>query len=521
MRQLYFLLCGILCFSATAQDGTLDATFGNNGIAIFDNPNGDARAFDLLLNGNALTTAGFHTDDNQKIGDALRLSRDGEQDIASFGLNGYADHASLGAGSELHAIAPAGDGSYYLAGWRQAGSASNHLLVKMTADGMAATDFGTNGGVESNYCGGFGRDQINSIAIQSDGRIILAGYNYCGTDESGVLLCYNPDGSPCADFANEGGRLVEIYETYRFDPLFGMVVDDNDNIYVAGNIQQSGGPDPDSMYIMKIDPLGATDASFGTNGYVVIGTPNATDFRVGALTLDNQNRLLVGGQAYNTSNISSDWIVARVSTVDGSLDPSFGTAGIWLDAGNNNLGGIRDIVVQPSDDIIVVGTYNYGASIVRLSDGGSLENEFGTNGRATVVSTYSFNGFNAVVADGDRLYLGGYIYNNQRYQTMLAKVVNTGITSTRAPVQRLPLRVHPNPTTDALALAFEVPVATQLSLELRHPDGRVVHRQAARSVAAGTYTWALPRPAGLAAGTYFVSLRGASLAGTQRVVWLP
>src|SRR5437763_4643900 len=69
--------------------------------------------------------------------------------------------------------------------------------------GLPDPMFGTNGLVTTAL--GSSHSYANSLAIQSNGKIIAAGYaSYSQTGPDFALVRYNPDGSPDASFGTNG-----------------------------------------------------------------------------------------------------------------------------------------------------------------------------------------------------------------------------------------------------------------------------------------------------------------------------
>ena len=80
------------------------------------------------------------------------------------------------------------------------------VLVRYEGNGSLDTNFGTNGVVTTKIAGSnfMEFDYVNSIAIQSDGKIIAAGASYIGDHSDFALARYNSDGSLDTTFDTDG-----------------------------------------------------------------------------------------------------------------------------------------------------------------------------------------------------------------------------------------------------------------------------------------------------------------------------
>src|SRR5881396_965906 len=124
----------------------------------------------------------------------------------TFGAGGIVTTDFFGADDEASAVAIQADGKIVAAGYALNASTGNYdfALARYNIDGSlddaTASDitpgdqFGTGGKVTTDFAGG--SDKAAAIAIQSDGKIVVAGlaFNTRGNDDF-ALARYNPDGS--------------------------------------------------------------------------------------------------------------------------------------------------------------------------------------------------------------------------------------------------------------------------------------------------------------------------------------
>ncbi len=134
----------------------------------------------------------------------------------------------------------------------------------------------------------------------------------------------------------------------------------------------------DGGALYRFNKNGGLDNSFGLNGKVQLYTPSQVYTQ--SIAIQPDGKILIGG--YKNS-----MIVVRLLS-DGSLDNSFGTAGVVTGIVNSI---VQSIIVQ-SNTSILLGISSYGVSntyLVKLTSTGVLDNTFNTTGIVTTVMNYS------------------------------------------------------------------------------------------------------------------------------------
>lgn len=107
----------------------------------------------------------------------------------TFGTNGVVTCESDEGNAGFREVVIQGDGKIVTSGYTRAPAGFLFLTARYGSDGTPDTTFGTNGMVI--YNGGHGNAGARGIAIQGDGRIVVSGGNFNGTDLDAVVLRYN------------------------------------------------------------------------------------------------------------------------------------------------------------------------------------------------------------------------------------------------------------------------------------------------------------------------------------------
>jgi uncharacterized delta-60 repeat protein len=135
------------------------------------------------------------------------------------------------------------------------------------------------------------------------------------------------------------------------------------------------------MTIWKYDSGGTLDTSFGTAGIVVHNNANATGGMGKDITLDNAGNIYVSGYSTQIAIFNYDMVVWKYKS-DGTLDLSFATAGfVTYDNGSHDQGD--GIVLDNAANIYVTGysrNTNDDMVILKYGSDGALDGSFGTGG---------------------------------------------------------------------------------------------------------------------------------------------
>jgi uncharacterized delta-60 repeat protein len=303
-------------FALTRHDvaGNLDHGFGADGIVTTDLGGRDDEASDaaLLPDGGIVavgrTDAGGSTHTDFGV---VRYRSDGTLD-PGFGSGGIVQTDILGGGDQANAVAVQPDGKIVVAGIAlHAGIDGDMALVRYDADGTPDSSFGTGGIVTTDL--GTRSDDARAIVIQPDGAIVVAG----NTDEDVALARYTPSGQLDPTFGHGGTTTSTLG-----DEATGVGLTPDGHVVVSGYTVGAGGTRDFLLARFRSD--GALDTTFGDQGAVRTDVLGGDDYAEG-LVVDPLGRILLVGRA--TSPTILDMALVRY-TADGALDPAFGAGGI-------------------------------------------------------------------------------------------------------------------------------------------------------------------------------------------------
>jgi uncharacterized delta-60 repeat protein len=371
---LAMLIAFLTSTNALAADGSLDPTFGTNGIVITDlGSNTDSGNAVILQSDGKIIMAG-----SAQLDAANPFHR--TPIIVRYHSNGTVD-TSFGAGGGIitevgsfsgSKIAIQSDGKLIVAGSSQ----GDFALARYNSNGSLDTSFGQNGIATLHFLDD-SSERCSDVAIQSDGRIILAGYQEIGNFVYYAIARFNNDGTPDTTFNTNGIEIVD-FPNNRYNYGKAVEIQADGKIIMSGSFTDNDGYGP-KISLARFNEDGSLDNTFGVQGTVTTGFANFQN-NTGALALQADGRILVAGISFNTTD---DLAVARFNS-NGALDTTFGGSGIAItDFGNNESG--NSVVIQPDGKIIAVGNINDNDfadfMLVRYNSNGSLDNTFGSNGK--------------------------------------------------------------------------------------------------------------------------------------------
>ncbi len=237
-------------------------------------------------------------------------------------------------------------------------SGNNFALVRFNQDGSLDTSFGTGGLVITDLGGP--NDGAEAVALQSDGRIVVAGrsggfppsfdFALVRYDLNGALdPSFDQDGKVTIDFGGEDTASDLVVQTDGKIIVVGATVStDTDQDFALARLNTDG-----SLDTQGLDPH--VDAPFGTAGKVVTDFDGEEDQATSVVLEPNGNILVAGPVSRPELGVDSDFGLARYR-IDGSLDPSFGVGGKVTTAFTADEDSPDDLGIQRDGRIVVAGT---------------------------------------------------------------------------------------------------------------------------------------------------------------------
>jgi uncharacterized delta-60 repeat protein len=292
---------------------------------------------------------------------------------ATFGGTGFVT-TSFAVRSFAKAVEVANDGTTYVAGNITNPSGLGSILVmRYLSNGSLDTSFGGTGYVITNLVE---TTAIQSLALQSDGKILVAGHI---SVFDALVVRYNPNGTLDSTFGIGGVARINLG---NYESASSVLVAPDGSIYVAGSTRTDSTAD---IFIAKLKTDGWFDYSFGWGGFIVTSL-GVYDYP-GKIALQSDGKIVATGRY--SEGLVTKMFVARYESF-GFLDSTFDYDGTAKYTKAKESQG-NDVKVQNDGKIVVSGSIYNGIgdylSVFRYNPDGSLDSTFGTLGTTRLTTT--------------------------------------------------------------------------------------------------------------------------------------
>jgi uncharacterized delta-60 repeat protein len=407
----------ILASPAHAAAGDLDPTFGTGGKVttdFFGRDDGGRRALILQPDGK-IVLAGNAVSTNPLDFALARYNTDGSLDV-TFGSGGKVTTDFFGVDDGANGAVLQPDGKIVAAGGAHKTNGDYDIaLARYNTNGTLDATFGSglSGKVTTDFgCppGSFGVEVAQSVALQPDGNIVIAGV--CGS--SFQVVRYLTTGALDPTFGS-GGRVTT---SFGFTSgALSVLIQPDGRIVAGGPVFQSGGGR--NWALARYLTNGNLDTTFDSDGRLTTDFGGVDD---GPWSMTVQGAAIVGVGIAN----GVDFGVARWTMSDGSLDTTFGTGGkVITNFGSTE--GAFGVAVQADNKLVVVGG-GPDFKLARYNSDGSLDTTFDSDGKVTTDFSGADDTAQGVRIQPDgKIVVGGYARGSLGYDFALARYSGAGV----------------------------------------------------------------------------------------------
>ncbi len=464
-------LLSILFFSTHfifGQYGQLDSTFGSEGKVTKYFGSGFAYSSKVLIQDEEIIAVGMATIDGLNKFVLSRYLASGVID-STFGVDGTTT-TQIGSGNTFGIGATfQPDGKIIVVGNVDHANYTSFGVARYLPDGTPDNTFGDGGTTILDL--GDSPDQAYSVDLQSDGKILVAGFTGQWGEMDWAIVRFNTNGTLDNSFG-ENGKV--IFDVFGFnDELRDLRVLSDDRFCVTG----FAGEDAvnGSATIGQFLADGAIDASFGSNGIVKI--PTGYDYSIAhGMDLTSDEKIVISGNV--DIGGSYRFLTSRINS-DGTLDESYNGLGFAIsDFGDDE--GLSAVKVQSDGKILAAGQFgpwpDVDFAIVRYNEDGTPDATFGTGG---LTQTDFFGepdyGVGIALQNDGKVVVGGSALQDGMYSMALARY-STGITVgiEDLQIEQPDLTVYPNPAKDKATLQLYLSSDGDLSVKIFDLSGRLI-----------------------------------------------
>lgn len=385
MKKLSLLIISMMStfFLMAQTPGTLDPSFGNNGSTLISFGNTVNICFASAIQPDQkIVLAGRVTNSSSDIAFA-RLNTDGSLD-ESFGSGGILQSVYNSTEEYLYDVVVQPDGKIVAIGYTAGGGSTNFILVRLNSDGSFDNSFSGNGMRVVDFGPAYQSFGM-SLALQDDGKIIAAGNTSDLNYNRHCAICrVNANGSIDASFGSNGYVIMSLkgYQNY-----INNVELQGDDIIVGGYSYYEG---DHFVTIAKFNSFGNLIYGFGDSG---VASDTLSMYPVvlserGSMCIDPSGRIYYG--TYYEGSIYSTFAV-YCFTPEGQIDLSYGDLGYTVALfGQDSY--IHSITAQYDGKILAGGVSigdNDDFALARFEVDGDPDPTFGTDGNGMVLSNIS------------------------------------------------------------------------------------------------------------------------------------
>lgn len=286
-------------------DGTLDDSFGTGGFSEPEISTADDFAYAVApLSNGQMILAGTAVDgsfNNQPV--LVRMNADGSIDD-TFGTNGVAALPVTNVDNKFWNVGLQSDGSIVASGQLDQGLTGGGqynfdvLVARFTSGGQLDSGFGTGGTVVKPISTELVESAF-AMAIDADDAIYLGGYTTLPDFSfDAFVMKLDADGADDASFSTDG---LEIFDNGAVQDVFtGLVLQPDGKLLACGT---SGGFffDPRDQLVARYTTAGALDSDFDGDGFSLYNVAGNFD-EANAITLQADGKIVTAGKANTGAN---------------------------------------------------------------------------------------------------------------------------------------------------------------------------------------------------------------------------
>lgn len=337
----------------------------------------------------------------------VRYNVNGSLDT-TFDYDGITSTINCGFFYWLCSIAIQNDGKILLAGTELS---SAYTLVRFNSNGSIDSTFDNDGKVNTNI--GNPTAYASSMILQNDGKILVSGSCQDAGLTGYCFARYNSNGSLDSTLDDDGKVITTIPSFYNPGGLIALQTDGK--ILMGGGFMMG-------FSLARYLSNGMLDSTFNFDGQVLTYISTSYVCSPGSISFQNNGKILFAGTI--DSGLNSAFVLIRYNN-NGDIDSTFGINGIIFTSivAGPTKNEAMSVKIQSDDKILVAGYAGYSNNIifddfalVRYNNDGSLDSSFNFDGKVTTpIGIHEDRAYSMAIQQDGKIILAGLSYNGNSY----------------------------------------------------------------------------------------------------------
>ena len=446
-KYLIYVFLGLSSFVFSAQDGSLDTSFGNNGVLRIDINGNSDHLTDISQdsNGRIIIVGSSYVPNSSDDFRFLRVHLENGEVDSSFGTDGM--------------ILQPLDGNWF----RQVLVQSNQMLLtihsnpfeasRFLVDGQQDMSYGNNGSAQLVY----GTEVAKRVIIDNQDRIIVMGHDLMNGTYYFYIRRFLDDGSIDPTYGVNGIQYFPTAITGLYSKYSPVLMDDGRFVVIYN--ENASAPNKVARFLQN----GTLDPSFGVNGVATV--PLVHPYRCYGDVMNNGS-VLVSCSFWDSGLDTTFKHTVKIKS-NGASDTNFGDDGILhyrLEFIQENQRFIANRGYINEDDGVTL-------DLSRFNGGGSVDNTFQFSGGFS--EDLNLNEMKRLTTNSGKFIIASTtMWYNGNLDVVLIQFNNTPLSTDDNKLSKV--SITPNPSSGKFTLQYNYILGSNIPYFLTDISGKIL-----------------------------------------------
>lgn len=314
----------------------------------------------------------------------------------TFTLHTFASRILIQSDGRILVVGTTRDGAPTFSSW---------IVARFETNGAPDGSYGSGGSATVNM-GDDSLEYVTGAAVQPDGKIVIVGSSNVGNDPRVAIARLTSNGVLDSSFDGDG----RVYGTVGNGSASAVALQSDNKIVVAGEIVSAVTPPYSDFFVARYNTDGSLDSTFDLDGRVSTSVGPLSD-GAGAVAVQPDGKIVAAGATADDEGLFFLASVVRYQP-SGALDPSFGMGGVVVTDLPSLFDSFSSVAIRSDGKIVVGGATGGGLTslptLARYNSNGSLDVLFGNGGIKTSQFGYDSSFRGIALLPGGRIVAAGH-----------------------------------------------------------------------------------------------------------------